>query len=223
MHACRLYSIISSVAQSCPALRPHGLQHARLPCPSLTPGVHPNPCPLSRWCHPTVSSSVIPFSSCLRSFPVWGSFPMSQLFTSGGQSTGVSASASVLPMNIQDCFPIGLTGWIITESTKAWFSLKGTSSNLLQQVCYPVGSSCQITKMHMCSENLLYYKSPGFTFLFIVWNFRNLDNSLPESLIILAVACIWVYSNLLADNPQTPLFILAIPFFLWERGVWLYI
>ena len=87
---------ISSVAQLCPTLRIHGLQHARLSCPSPTPGAYSNSCPSSRWCHPTISSSVIPFSSCLQSFPASGSFLMSQLFTSGGQSIGVSASASVL-------------------------------------------------------------------------------------------------------------------------------
>ena len=81
------------------SLRPHGLQHARPPCPSPTPGVHPNPCPLSQWCHPTISSSVVLFPSCPQSFPASGSFQMSQLFTSGGQSIGVSASTSVLPMN----------------------------------------------------------------------------------------------------------------------------
>ena len=96
------------------SLRPRELQHARPLCPSPTPGVHPNPCPLSRWCHPTISSSVIPFSSCpqSQSFPASGSFPMSQLFTSGGQSIGVSASTSVLPMNTQDWSPLGWTGWI---------------------------------------------------------------------------------------------------------------
>ena len=102
----------SSVAQSCPILQPHGLQHTRPPCLSPTPGVYSNSCPLSRWCHPTISSSVIPFSSPLQSFPASGSFPTSQFFTYGGQSIGVSASASVLPMNIQDWFPLGWTGWI---------------------------------------------------------------------------------------------------------------
>ena len=92
------------------SLQSHRLQHARLPCPSLSPGVCSNSCPLSQWCHPTISSSVAPFSSCLQSFPASGSFPVSQLFTSGGQSIG--ASASVLPMNIQDWFPLGLTGLI---------------------------------------------------------------------------------------------------------------
>ena len=103
---------LSSVTQSCLTLRPHEPQHARPPCPSPTPGVHPNPCPSSRRCHPTISSSVIPFSSFPQSFPASGSFSMSQLFTSSGQSIGVSASASVLPMNIRDGFPLGWTGWI---------------------------------------------------------------------------------------------------------------
>ena len=94
----------------------HELQHARPPCPSPTPGVHPNPCPLSWWCHPTISSSVDPFSSCLQSFPASGSFPMSHFFTSGDQSIGASASASVLQMNIQDSFPLGWTGWISLQS-----------------------------------------------------------------------------------------------------------
>ena len=93
-------------------LRPHGLQHARLPCPSQTPRVYSNSCPSSRWRHPTISSSVVPFFSHLQSFPESGSFPVSQLFASGGQSIEVSASASVLPMNIQDWFPLGWTGWI---------------------------------------------------------------------------------------------------------------
>ena len=94
------------------SLQPHGLQHTRLPCLSPTPGVYPNPCPLSRWCHPTISSSVVPYSSCLQSFPASGCFQMSQLFTSGGQSIRISSTASVLPMTIQDWFPLGLTGWI---------------------------------------------------------------------------------------------------------------
>ena len=105
----------SSVAQSCDSLRPHGLQHARPPCPSPTPGVYPNSCPLSQWCHPTISSSVIPFSH-LQSFAASGSFPVSQLFASGGQSIGVSASTSVLLMNIQDWFPLGWTYWISLQS-----------------------------------------------------------------------------------------------------------
>ena len=102
----------SSVAQSCLTLRPHGLPHPRPPCPSPTPGAYSNSWPLSQWCHPSISSSVIPFSSCPQSFPASGTFQMRQLFASGGQSIGVSASASVLPVNIQGWFPLGLTGWI---------------------------------------------------------------------------------------------------------------
>ena len=98
------------------SLQPHELQHARLPCPSPTPGVYPNPCPLSQWCHPTISSSVVPFSFCLQSFSLSGSFPMSQFFASSGQSIGVSASASVLPVNIQDWYPLGWPSWISLQS-----------------------------------------------------------------------------------------------------------
>ena len=94
------------------SLRPHESQHARPPCPSPSPRVHPDSRPSSPWCHPAISSSVVPFSSCLQSFPASGSFPVSQLFTSGGQSIGVSASTSVLPMDIQDWVPLGWTGWI---------------------------------------------------------------------------------------------------------------
>ena len=98
------------------SLQPYGLQQSRLPCPSPTPGAWSNSCLSSRWCHPTISSSVVPFSSCLQSFPASGSFPMSQFFASGGQSIGTSALASVLPMNIQDWFPLGLTGLISLQS-----------------------------------------------------------------------------------------------------------
>jgi len=98
------------------SLQPHGLQHARPLCPSPTSGIYPNSCPLSQWCHPTISSSVVPCSSCPQSFPASGSFQMSQLFASGGQSIGVSASKSVLPMNTQDQSPLGWTGWISLQS-----------------------------------------------------------------------------------------------------------
>ena len=98
------------------SLRPHGLQHSRPPCPSPTPGVYSNSCPLSWWCHPTISFSVIPFSSCLQSFPASGSFPMSWFLTSGGQSIGASASVSVLSMNIQGWFPLVLTSLIFLQS-----------------------------------------------------------------------------------------------------------
>ena len=121
-HECVCYC---SVPKSCLTLRSHGRQHARLPCPSLSPWVCSNSCPLSRWCHPTISSSVVPVSSGPQSFPASGSLPVSQFFTSGGQSIGVSASTSVLPMNIQDWIPLG---WIGLDL----FAVQGTLKSLLQ-------------------------------------------------------------------------------------------
>ena len=114
------------------SLWPHGLQHSRLPCPSPTPKAYSNSCPLSWWCHPIISSSVIPFSS-LQSFSASGSFPVSQFFTSSGQSIGASASTSVLPMNTQDWSPLGWTGWISFRMD--WLDLlavQGTLKSLLQ-------------------------------------------------------------------------------------------
>ena len=115
------------------SLRPHELQHARPPGPSSTPGVHPNSCPSSQWCHPTISSSVVPFSSCPQPLPASESFPMSQLFAWGGQSIGVSASASVLPMNTQDWSPLEWTGWISLKSK----GLSRVFSNSTVQKPYP--------------------------------------------------------------------------------------
>ena len=109
------------------SLRPHELQHARPPCPSPCPGVHPNSCPLSWWCQPAISSSVIPFSSCLQSLPASESFPMSQLFTWGGQNTGVSALTSVLPKNTQDWYPLEWTGWISLQSKGLWRVFSNTT------------------------------------------------------------------------------------------------
>ena len=122
------------------SLWPHGLQHARPPCPSPTPRIYSNSCPLHWWCHPTVSSSVIPFSSHLQSFPASGYFQMSQFFTSGNQSIGVSASASVLPMNTQDWSPLGWAGWISLQS-------KGLSR---------VFSNTTVQKHQFFSAGLLY-------------------------------------------------------------------
>ena len=113
-------TLLSSVQFSCSvvsdSLRPHGCSNTRPTCSSATPRVYSNSCPLSQWCHPTISSSVVPYSSCLQSFQASGSFPMSQFFISGGQSIGVSASASVLPMNIQNWFSLGWTGCISLQS-----------------------------------------------------------------------------------------------------------
>ena len=113
----------SSVAESCLTLQSHELQHARLPCPLPSPKVYSDSCPLSRWCYPTMLSSVIPFSSCLQSFPASGSFPMSQFFASGSRNIGASASASVLQMNSQGWFPLGLTG-LISLQTKGLSSFR---------------------------------------------------------------------------------------------------
>ena len=144
------YSFFVSVHFSCSvmsdSLQPHGLQHARLPCPSPTSGVYSNSCPSHRWCHPTISSSVIPFSSCLQSFPASGSFPMSRFFALGGQSIGASVLASVLPMNIQDWSPLGWTGWnsLQSKGLSRVFSnttvqkLLGTSNQLLVSVDLPI-------------------------------------------------------------------------------------
>ena len=133
----------SSVVQSCPTLRPHEPQHARPPCPSPTPGVYSNSYPSSWWCHPTISSSVAPFSSCLQSFPASGSFAMSQLFASGGQRIGVSTSTAVLPMNVQDWVPLGGTGWI---SLQSWQWKKNV--DLIYKVYIAKDHGCWTQQLH---------------------------------------------------------------------------
>ena len=138
------------------SLQSHGLQHVRLPCPSPIPTACSNSCPLSQWCHPTILSSVIPFSSCLQSFPASGSFPISPFFTSGGQSIGVSASASVLPMNIQYWFPLGLTGLI---------------KSLLQH-CSSKASILQCSAFFMVQFSHLYM-TPGKTIALTKWTFAG--------------------------------------------------
>ena len=135
------YSVQFSYSVMSDSLRPHEPQHARPPCPSPTPRVHPNPCPLSQWCHPAISSSVLPFSSCPQSFPASGFFQMSQLSTSGGPSTGVSASTSVLPMNTQDWSPLGWTGWISLQSkglsrVSPTPQFKSIKSSVLKDITY---------------------------------------------------------------------------------------
>ena len=132
------------------------LQHSRLPCPSLSPRVYSSSCPLSRWCHQTISSSVVSFSSCPQSFPASESFPVSQFFESGGQSTGASATASVLPWNIQGWFPLGLAGWISLHS-------KGFSR---------VFSNTTVQKHQFCSTQLCY--SPTLTSIHDHWKNHSL-------------------------------------------------
>ena len=152
---------IQSVQFSCSAvsdsLWPHKLQHTRPPCPSPTPEVHPNPCPLNRWCHPTISSSVVPFSTCPQSFPASGSFQMSQLFASGGQTIGVSASKSVLPMNTQDWSPLGWTGWVSLQS-------KGLSR---------IFSNTTVQSINSSVFNFLY--TPTLTSIHDHWKNHSLD------------------------------------------------
>ena len=139
------------------SLWPHGLQHTRPPYLSPTPRVYSNSCPLSRWCHPVISSSVIPFSSHLQSFPASGSFQMSQFFASGGLSTGVSASTSVLPMNTQDWSPLGWTGWISLQS-------KGLSKVFSNTTVQSINSSA-----------LAFIYSPTLTSIHDHWKNHGLD------------------------------------------------
>ena len=142
------------------SLQPHGLLlHARPPCPSPTPRVYPNSCPLSRWCHPNISPFVIPFSSSLQSFPASGSFQMSRFFTSGGQNIGVSASKSVLPMNIQDWSPLGWTGWISLQS-------KGLSRDFSKPQFKSINSSL-----------IIFHYTPTLTSIYDHWKNHSLGKT----------------------------------------------
>ena len=139
------------------SLWPHGLQHARLPCLSPIPGTCSNACPLSRWWHPTIPSSVIPFSSCLQSFPASGSFPMSQFFSSSGQSIGVLASASLLPMNIQDWFPLGWTGLISLQSKGLSRVFSNTTVKHINSLALSFLYSPTLTSIHDYWKNYSFY------------------------------------------------------------------
>ena len=135
------------------SLRSHELQHARPPCPSPTARVHPNPCPLSWWCHPSISSSVVPFSSHLQSSPASESLQMSQFFTSGGQSIGVSASTSVLPVNTQDWSPLGWTGWISLQSKGLSRVFSNTTVKSINSSALSFLYSPTLTSIHDCGKN----------------------------------------------------------------------
>ena len=135
------------------SLRPHEAQYTRTPCPSPTPRVYSNWCPLSRWCHPTILFSVVPFSSCPQSFPASGSFQMNQLLASGGQSIGVSASTSVLPMNTQDWSPLGWTGWIALQSKG--LSRVFSNTTVQKHQFFSTSSQKQI-KIHLHMEQSLW-------------------------------------------------------------------
>ena len=135
------------------SLRPHELQHARPPCPPPTPGVYPNSCPLSWWCYPTISSSVIPFSSCPQSFPSSGFFQMSQFFTSDGQTIGVLTSTSVLPMNTQDWFPLGWLDLLAVQGTlKSLLQHHSSKASILQQSLLFI---CQLSHPYMTTGKTL--------------------------------------------------------------------
>ena len=142
------------------SLQPHESQHARPPCPSPTPGVHWDSCPSSQWYHPAISSSVIPFSSCLQSFPASGSFPVSRLFASGGQSVGASALASVLPKNVQNWFPPGLTSLISLQS-KSLLQHHSSKASILQ--CSGPLYGPNLTSMHD------YWKNHSFHYMGLCW------------------------------------------------------
>ena len=184
----KLSSVQFSFSVVSDSLQPHEPQHARPPCPSPTPRVHPYPCPLSWWCHPTISSSVVPFSSCPQSFPASGSFPMSQLFAWGGQSIGVSASTSVLPMNTQDWSPLGWTGWISLQS-------KG----LLR-----VFPNTKVIKFHKSFNKISQTIGQSFRWEFMNFAFITLRNR--------SSACLHIFINregtLLKTVPSIPLLVL---------------
>ena len=146
------------------SLQPHGLKHARLPSPSLFPGACSNLCPLSQWCHPTISSSVVPFSSCPQRFPMSGSFSISHLFASGGQSTGASASASVLQMNIQDWFPLGWTGWISFQSKGLSRVFLSTTAQKHQFFGTQLSLCLTLTSIHG------YWKNQSFNYTNFFWH-----------------------------------------------------
>ena len=157
MSVSRLSAVQFSRSVMYDSLQPHKSQHARPPCHSPTPGLYSNSCPLSWWCHPAISSSVVPFCSCLQSLPASGSFPMGQFFSSGGRSIGASASTSVLPMNTQDWSPLGWTGWISLKC-------KGLSG---------VFSNTTVQKHHSSVLSFLY--SPTLTSIHDHWRNHSLD------------------------------------------------
>ena len=174
------------------SLLPHEPQHDRPPCPSPTARVYPNSCPLSRWCHPTISSSVVPFSSCPQSFPASGSFPMSQLFASGGQSIGVSASASVLPMSIQGRFPLGMAGLISVQGTfKSFLQHHNLKTSILLcsaffrfQLSHPhmiIGKTIALTKQIFVGKVMfLLFKSLSRIVIFLLRSKHLLTSWLPS-------------------------------------------
>ena len=200
------------------SFRPHESQHARPPCPSPTPGDYSHSCPLSWWCHPTISFSIIPFSSHLQSFPASGSFPMSQLFASGGQSIGVSASASVPSVNTQDWSPLGWTGWISLQS-------KGLSGAFFSTTFrkYQFFS----TLPSLWSNSIYLYMTTGKTIALTMWTFVNKVMSLVFNTLSRFVIAFLLRSkslvywgvNIISAGGQEPIF----PPFTWAPLIRLYL
>ena len=181
----------SSVQFSCSVisdpLQPHGLQHARPPCPSPTPGVCSHLCPLSWWCHPTISSSVVPFSSCLQRFPASGCFPVSHFFTSGGPSIGVLASTSVLPMNTQGWFPLRLTGLISLLS-------KGLS-RVFSSITVGKHQFFSALPSLLSSSHICLYMTTGKTIALTIWTFVGKVMSLLFNALCKFVTAFLPWSN----------------------------
>ena len=163
------------------SLQPHESQHARPPCPSPTPGVYPNTCPSSQWCHPAISSSVVPFSSCPQSLQASESFPMSQLFAWGGQSIGVSASALVLPMNTQDWSPLGWTGWIslhprVSQESSPTPQFKSINSSLALSFLHsPTLTSLVIDDLSLSNISSFPFLHKSFKYLVILIAHKDID------------------------------------------------
>ena len=168
------------------SLWPHGLQHTRLPCPSPSPRVHENSCPLSQWCHPTISSSVVPFSSDLQSFPASGSFPLSWLFASGGQSIGASASASVLPMNIQDWFSLGLTGWIslLSKGLSRIFSSTTVQIPVDGIIIYPIAHFSNLGCMFNIASSFPFSYEIHYWVLMLLSHWSSVPTTLTHAITI---------------------------------------
>ena len=206
------------------SLQPHGLQHTRLSCPSSTPGDYSNSCPSSRWCHPTISFSVISFSSCLQSFPASGSFQMSQFFASGGQSIGVSASASVLLMNIQDWFPLGWTGWISLQSkgfSRVFHHHSSKASILWRSAFFIV----QLSHPHMTTRKTIALTRRTFVgkVMSLLFNMSRLVIAfLPRSKHLNFIAAVTICSDSGAQDILSlfPLFPHLFPMKWWDPMPW---
>ena len=200
-----VYILLFSYSVMSDSLWPHGLQHIRSPCPSPSPGACSNSCPLSWWCHPTISSSVVPFSPCLQSFPASRSFPMSHLFSSGGQSIGASVSLSVLPMNIQDWFPLGLTTDLL--------AVQGTLKSLLQHHSSKA-SILWCSNFFMVQFSDLYMTT-GKTIALTIWTFVHK----VMCVCVCVCMCVYIYTHTLYLYTRTYTHLLYLLMYPWTLGL----